>query len=319
MSESPVDQSVIEGQKRPQRGGRKPLSCLACRRHKLKCDRKVPCGTCIRYRREALCRQNPAPPRRVRSEGEQVRDTDIDIGSEPVDVDLAESDAADEALEAPGQDSIAAASADVGLVRLRNSFRTPGAETKDTAFFLRALGLDASTTAIPASSLSQLLAEIQSTSQPSVFWHMMEGAASRRYWETQLRSVLPSRSACDLLLNYYLDHINWIFQITHVPSFRREYEEFWDVTDDHELDFIFTALLFTIISVSALYIPPGAVEIFGCPRESIRDLAHVWHKASHQALLAGDFESKPCVVQLQTFSITQFYWYATNGIDAMNS
>ncbi|UKZ80391.1 hypothetical protein TrVFT333_008150 [Trichoderma virens FT-333] len=319
MSESPVnDQAGIESQKRLQRGGRKPLSCLACRRHKLKCDRKVPCGTCIRYRREALCRQNPAPPKRGRAK-KAARDTDIDVGSELADADLAESDAVGEVLQAPDQNPIVAGSTGLGLVRLRNSFRTPGAEIKDTPFFLRALGLDANTTAIPVSSLSQLLAEIQSAGQPSLLWHMMEGATRRRYWETQLRSALPSRTMCDLLLNYYIDHINWIFQITHVPSFRREYEEFWDAGDDHELDFIFTALIFTIISVSALYIPPGTVEIFGCPKESIRDLAHVWHRASHQALMAGDFESKPCIVQLQTFSITQFYWYATNGIDALNS
>ncbi|KAL7944278.1 fungal-specific transcription factor domain-containing protein [Trichoderma barbatum] len=319
MSESPVNhQAGIKSTKRPQRGGRKPLSCLACRRHKLKCDRKIPCGTCIRYRREGLCRQNPAPPKRVRDR-EAVRDIDVDVGSELVDADLADSDAVDEALGVPARDPTAAASTDVGLVRLRDSFKAPGADIKDTAFFLRTLGLDANTTSIPVSSLSQLLAEIQSAGQPSILWHMMEGATRRRYWETQLRSALPARSMCDLLLNYYLDHINWIFQITHVPSFRREYEEFWDAGDDHELDFIFTALLFTIISVSALYIPPGAVEIFGCPRESIRDLAHVWHRASHQALVAGDFESKPCIAQLQTFSITQFYWYATNGIDALNS
>ncbi|KAL7937343.1 fungal-specific transcription factor domain-containing protein [Trichoderma chlorosporum] len=319
MSESPVNhQAGFESQKKPQRGGRKPLSCLSCRRHKLRCDRKVPCGTCTRYRREALCRQNPAPPRRGRAKG-AVRDTDIDVGSDLADPDIAESEAVGEVSQIPDPDTTAAGSADLGLVRLRDSFRAPGTEIGDTAFFLRALGLGASTTAIPVSSLSQLLAEIQSAGQPSYLWQMMEGATRRRYWETQLRSTLPSRSMCDLLLNYYIDHVNWIFQTIHVPSFRRRYEEFWDAADDHELDFIFTALVFTIISVSALYVPPGTVEIFGCPRESIRDLAHLWHRASHQALMAGDYESKPCIVQLQTFSITQFYWYATNGIDAMNS
>lgn len=222
--------------------------------------------------------------------------------------------------EAPGRGS-----ADRGTARLRvqSSFdRVPGGDEpqKTTAFFLQSLGFDAKTTSIPVSSLPQLLAEVQSAGQPSGLWHMMEGASRRRYWETQLRSALPSRSMCDLLLNYYLDHINWIFQITHVPSFRHRYEEeFWDVAPDRELDFIFAALVFTIISVSALYVPLGAVEIFGCPRESIRDLAHVWHRASHQALLAGDYEARPCVVQLQTFAITQFYWYATNGIGALNS
>lgn len=213
---------------------------------------------------------------------------------------------------------IADASAGVGLLSLRNS-QLAAAETRDVPSFFRALGLDANTTSIPVSSLPQLLAEIQRANQPSLLWNMMEGDANRRYWETQLRSALPSRSMCDLMVNYYLDHINWMFQITHVPSFRRQYDDFWDVKDGREMDFMFTALLFTIISVSALFIPPVTAEIFGCPKESIRDLAHVWHKVSHQALRAGDYESKPCIVQLQTFSITQFYWYSTNKIDTLNS
>ncbi|KAM0486216.1 hypothetical protein ACHAPX_000920 [Trichoderma viride] len=314
MSESPVaDEQPLatDGQheaKRTTKGGRKPLSCLACRRHKLKCDRRIPCGTCIRFRREKLCRLNPAPPRpgRPRGRGEAAEvDAASPEGAYNVDSSVRES-----------VNTCPDASAGVGL-SLRNS--QLAAETRDVPSFFRALGLDANTTSIPVSSLPQLLAEIQRANQPSLLWNMMEGDDNRRYWETQLRSALPSRSMCDLMVNYYLDHINWIFQITHVPSFRRQYDDFWDAKDGREMDFIFTALLFTIISVSALFIPPVTAEIFGCPKESIRDLAHVWHKVSHQALRAGDYESKPCIVQLQTFSITQFYWYSTNKIDTLNS
>lgn len=314
MSESPVaDEQPLatDGQheaKRTTKGGRKPLSCLACRRHKLKCDRRIPCGTCIRFRREKLCRLNPAPPRpgRPRGRGEAAEvDAASPEGAYNVDSSVRES-----------VNTCIDASAGVGL-SLRNS--QLAAETRDVPSFFRALGLDANTTSIPVSSLPQLLAEIQRANQPSLLWNMMEGDDNRRYWETQLRSALPSRSMCDLMVNYYLDHINWIFQITHVPSFRRQYDDFWDAKDGREMDFIFTALLFTIISVSALFIPPVTAEIFGCPKESIRDLAHVWHKVSHQALRAGDYESKPCIVQLQTFSITQFYWYSTNKIDTLNS
>ncbi|KAL7923124.1 fungal-specific transcription factor domain-containing protein [Trichoderma austrokoningii] len=307
MSESPVaDEQHLGQAKRLSKGGRKPLSCLACRRHKLKCDRNIPCGTCIRFRREKFCRLNPAPPKPGRPRGkEQAAVAEVDA-------------ALSEGVSNVDRESIVDASAGVGLLSLRNS-QLAAAETGDVPFFFRALGLDAKTTSIPISSLPQLLAEIQRANQPSLLWSMMGGDASRRYWETQLRSALPSRSMCDLMVNYYLDHINWIFQITHVPSFRLQYDDFWDVQDGREMDFMFTALVFTIISVSALFIPPSTAEIFGCPKESVRDLAHVWHKASHQALRAGDYESKPCIVQLQTFSITQFYWYSTNKIDALNS
>jgi hypothetical protein len=320
MSASPVadEQPLAKDSqaKRPSKGGRKPLSCLACRRHKLKCDRRVPCGTCIRFRREKLCLLNPAPPKRGRSKSRDQTPAEVDAASPEGTCNV------DSSVREP----ITEASAGTALLSLRSSQLAlagpkadAAAETGDVPFFFRALGLDANTTSIPVSSLPQLLAEIQRAAQPSLLWHMMEGDTSRRYWETQLRAALPSRSMCDLMVNYYIDHINWLFQITHVPSFRRQYEDFWDVKDGRKMDFMFTALLFTIISVSALFIPPGTAEIFGCPKESIRDLAHVWHKVSHQALRAGDYESKPCIVQLQTFSITQFYWYSTNKINTLNS
>jgi hypothetical protein len=40
---------------RPQRRRRPPLSCTACRRRKLKCDRSQPCGQCIRSKTTEEC------------------------------------------------------------------------------------------------------------------------------------------------------------------------------------------------------------------------------------------------------------------------
>ncbi|OBU01479.1 hypothetical protein VE01_00380 [Pseudogymnoascus verrucosus] len=37
------------------------LSCLPCREHKLKCDRQVPCKSCVRSNRVDHCRKHPAP------------------------------------------------------------------------------------------------------------------------------------------------------------------------------------------------------------------------------------------------------------------
>src|ERR1700753_2460016 len=46
---------------------RRQLSCLPCRLHKLKCDRRVPCETCVRYIRTKQCNQHPAPEARIRA------------------------------------------------------------------------------------------------------------------------------------------------------------------------------------------------------------------------------------------------------------
>jgi hypothetical protein len=50
---------------------RPPISCLECRRKKLKCDRVQPCMQCKKSGREALCTfaNGPPPPSRDRGQG----------------------------------------------------------------------------------------------------------------------------------------------------------------------------------------------------------------------------------------------------------
>ncbi|KAK6835730.1 hypothetical protein RU639_002419 [Aspergillus parasiticus] len=50
----------------------------------------------------------------------------------------------------------------------------------------------------------------------------------------QLRASLPAKSICDLLLRTYTNNYEKIFRIIHVPSFLREYAQFW-AEPDHEL------------------------------------------------------------------------------------
>ncbi|KAB5525530.1 hypothetical protein GE09DRAFT_976471 [Coniochaeta sp. 2T2.1] len=282
--------------KPPRRGGgkRQPLSCLSCRQQKLRCDRRVPCSTCVRYGREARCRQNPAPVRkaRVSSLGEQTM---------PAALDGFEGRVLDEPC-APGPHR-----------------RTALAATQGFASLAMLLGLSGDEGG-PPTSLPQILAEANREEPLSSWWSFLDPDHRKRLWRQRLIAVLPSQPQCDLLANYYLDHINWILQTIHVPSFRQEYARFWDVNaNGGQADLVWLSLVLTVISVSALYIPLEAVEMVGFPRDSIRHLASMWHLASQQALRAGDYEAKPCLTQLQTFSVTQLYWYATNNIETMNS
>ena len=137
-------------------------------------------------------------------------------------------------------------------------------------------------------------------------------------WKTLLVKLLPTRTQSDILLSYFIENVNWLFQTVHIPTFRKEYAGFWDGRIE-DVDLVWMSLLFTIISLSALYIPVDAVELAGLQRDSVRRYAHLWHHAALQALQAGEYESKPCLKQLQTFSITQLYWYATNNIEILNS
>ncbi|KAL0777730.1 hypothetical protein CaCOL14_005383 [Colletotrichum acutatum] len=49
-------QSLSDGQRRVTKRNRQPVSCLACRARKLRCDRALPCGACVRRGDEGACK-----------------------------------------------------------------------------------------------------------------------------------------------------------------------------------------------------------------------------------------------------------------------
>lgn len=287
---------------------RQPLNCGPCRRQKLRCDRCIPCSTCVRYQREDECRLNPAPSRKKVHRSRIITASKIPQGNSG---DLDRSSSSREA--ANGEDNRPAL---LNPVVLGN--KSSKDESGDFVNQLKSLGsIDVGS--IPSVSLPQLLAQSCRHETSRVLWSTLSDSQHRNLvWKQQLTSMLPSRAQCDLLVNFYIEHINWIFQTLHEPSFRREYSQFWD-NEPQRGDFIWLSLLYTTISVSALYVPLESIGVVGFPVESIRPLAHLWHNASQQALRAGDYESHPSIRQLQTFVITQLYWYATNRLEKLNS
>ncbi|OTA66587.1 hypothetical protein K449DRAFT_391037 [Hypoxylon sp. EC38] len=63
-----------------------------------------------------------------------------------------------------------------------------------------------------------------------------------------LESLLPSKDETDTLVSFYLDGVEQIHRIIHIPSFRREYAEFW--IPQRVRHPAMTALILAMISVS---------------------------------------------------------------------
>lgn len=298
---------------------RQPLSCLPCRHHKLRCDRQLPCSTCVRYNREDLCHENPAPNGARVSQAPTPPLTTFDASQHSSDgrTVSAESYIAPIQQHTRGQDeTISTGTRKVPRTINGLSFIAAAEELKN-----QRTSLDTSVTiqSFPEYNISQFGLDARSPKAfQSSIWSLFDFASSKLFWNDQLTRTLPTRTQCDILINYFIEHINWIFQSVHVPSFRRDYAELWD-TDVEDVDPIWLSLVLSIISLSALYIPFEIIELVGIPRSQIRELAQTWHFASQQALQVGEYESKPRLLQLQTFTVTQLYWYATNNIELINS
>jgi hypothetical protein len=136
-------------------------------------------------------------------------------------------------------------------------------------------------------------------------------------WRLRLISILPSQSQCDILLAYFSENLNRIYQTIHMPTFRAQYAAFW-LTDVRNIDLIWLSLLYAILCSSVLSIPTQLGSTI-LQHTEVDDLPRKWYSASRQCLYAGGFETKACLTQLQTFIITQPYWIGTNNLETMNS
>lgn len=138
------------------------------------------------------------------------------------------------------------------------------------------------------------------------------------YWKHHLITVLPSQTQCEMLLSYFFENINWIYQTVHAPSLRAQHIEFW-ATDVEDVDLIWLALLYIILCLGAVFIPSQMAEAAGFEASDLPMLHRRWYEASRQALHAGGYDSKPTMTQLQVFLLSQLYWYGTKNIEALNS
>jgi hypothetical protein len=299
------------GSKGERRRNRQALSCLPCRQHKLKCDRRVPCQTCCRYRREERCGQDPAPlslhsdsPRRLPRRGIAARTPETshpdDSGSRP-HLRITKS-------SMPGMTTYSAranqvADADTEALDSGTIILLTRAPTKQKEREPR----------LTVSLLPQTGSITSSSSD-------LSGSCFHpdTYWRVQLLAALPTRNQCDMLVSYFLENINWIHHAIHVPSFRKEYSRLWD-TDTYVVDLSWLSLLLIVISESALFISSDVAQAIGLFPANVRHLSHIWYTSSRQALHASGFESKPQLVHLQTFLVSQIYWLATKNVETMNS
>ncbi|EFR00487.1 hypothetical protein MGYG_03489 [Nannizzia gypsea CBS 118893] len=324
----PVNPGVKKLKKTPAK--RRALSCLPCRRHKLKCNRHVPCHSCIRYRREEQCRLNPPPSSVMRgsvplhSQGHVPPDHTSVTAHAPVPAPAPAPVPASLSFQ-PLHTQVASATP------LQSKPQQPYIpHTREPDRIETIVSKSARNTLLEtplAQSLASLPQNILGVSTLPPFIPLLLAEQFQRpvdenevtiFWCAQLVSMLPLRHQCDLIVNYYINELNYVYHSVHAPSFREDYAAFWN-KDIKDTDIIWLSFLYSILSTSAVFIPFPDVKAVGLDPDTIRKKAHLWHWASRQALSAGHYESRPCLTQLETFLVTQLYWLSTKNVEALNS
>ncbi|KAI1615497.1 hypothetical protein EDD36DRAFT_190352 [Exophiala viscosa] len=294
----------------------KILSCRPCRERKVRCDRVFPCKSCVRHRCEAQCQ-----PSQVSRANVNHYKVPLPRALSPTPLHVLTPSTLDDVSGVLRTNNVSSAP-DVFPVP------TPSNEYVGTTYAQTGTGDVSDTTSLASKTIEALhahnsLASLMAGQQPPLAPTLSSfgatlSASEKTAWRVYLADCLPPRSQCDLFVSYYFESINWIYQAIHCPSFRSKYETLW-VMPVNEIDLIFLALLYAMMSPSALFIDPSTCESVGFESSKIRESAHLWFRLSRQALHAGEYESRPCLTQIEVFIVSQLYWYSTKNVEALNS
>jgi len=95
----------------------------------------------------------------------------------------------------------------------------------------------------------------------------------------EVQESIPSRKVCDQLVDGYLRTFEGVFRVLHVPSFRKEYEEFWCSTVPAKPSVTLKILLVCAIGVP-VYTGPDQARLRATSAKWIQAAAD-WQSAPH--------------------------------------
>ncbi|KAF7562415.1 hypothetical protein G7046_g1713 [Stylonectria norvegica] len=97
--------------------------------------------------------------------------------------------------------------------------------------------------------------------------------------DPELESLLPTREECDALITVYLDQFEQVHRIVHIPTFRKEYDQYWDPNSEPDRRYsAFTALILAMMAVSSCVHTHDHLKFIGM-MSNARHWAERWIKA----------------------------------------
>ncbi|SPO04277.1 uncharacterized protein DNG_06960 [Cephalotrichum gorgonifer] len=282
------------------------LSCLECRRRKLSCNRQLPCDRCIRSETPSRCQYetrsgkvinaasdfSSLPPDFRRPEAvtstirerdhERIRKLEHEIvqlrkdmsrqrgsleGSTPMatsspSTQAAEGDTADDSRNSAQNMPFPTEKGELRFVRFKE-FRTRFLGPHSAAMAMAEL-----------TGLSPFMKETADELLRSVKLHSRKDRKKRTEVrerlglepDAHLESLLPTKEESDTLVTVYLDTFEQLHRIVHIPTFRRQYANFWEPPETRPAGArraAFTALVLSIMSISCCLYSHPTIQFIG--------------------------------------------------------
>ncbi|KAF3071291.1 Activator of stress proteins 1 [Daldinia childiae] len=254
----------------PSRSVKRPRpvkSCLECRKRKLRCDRASPCSQCQKTQR--ICRyaaegevvslsdgsDGEAPERNTKrtrpaaSQESGQRDTSYEAVLEDHAVRLerlegrllSRTSSLAESSSIPAQRP-AASSLTIRGLTVKGGLRTRFFGQSSTRVLVNLFdeAKDFMFSRNKSSDIKELFLNVQKIHKALQDEHRKVTAPITVFVDSmtpiqkRMADVLPSRTVCDTLLGIYLKGSETIYRVLHIPSFMKQYDEYWEGKPQHD-------------------------------------------------------------------------------------
>ncbi|KAH7370091.1 hypothetical protein BKA65DRAFT_602631 [Rhexocercosporidium sp. MPI-PUGE-AT-0058] len=285
-----------------------PVSCLFCRRKKLKCDRGAPCSNC---RARKLTCSSAIDGSAVQSRS--TADPDPLVESQNIDELNARVRRLEELL-LTRKDSFDPSTS-------QTKFQPPPALTyaekeqpSDDIELTRAVSwieTDAfEHTASATDDISILDAKVTESFGSFVFSLTRPRMAPA--FKQNLATMLPTRAQGEIMFEYYLDNINWMYHVIHVPTVWKRFDSLYtSIETGQNPDHAHLALIVTLFALSA-YFSTEASGLYFKHSESMI-YSRRWTILAQEALSATNCLAEPSIETLQSLILISQHMMANIG------
>ena len=131
-------------------------------------------------------------------------------------------------------------------------------------------------------------------------------------FNNNLPALLPSRAQGTILLDYFFDHVNWIYHIIHKPTVRRLFDSLYTSIELGRIpDYGHLSLITTLFALSAYFCGPKSGLYF----KSTEAMTHSrrWTLLAQEALSAANCLTDPTVETLQSLILMAAHMMANIG------
>ncbi|XMA13950.1 hypothetical protein WAI453_006741 [Rhynchosporium graminicola] len=280
-----------------------PVSCLFCRRKKLKCDRGAPCSNCRARKVTCSSVTDGKSDKSQQSAAQIVLGTSQDIDELNIRVQRLE-----ELLTAENSEVL-----NHQGVSPTKSSRKKESPSQDIKLTKAVSWIETDAFEHTASSMNDLSAlDAKITESFGSFVFSVTRPIMAPTFDHNLAVLLPTRAQGEILLDYYLDNVNWIYHVIHVPTVKVRFDAVYNSIEmSQSPNHSHLALISTIFALSA-YFSTATSRMYFKHSEAMFH-SRRWTILAQEALSASNCLAEPNIETLQSLILISQHMMANIG------